>query len=132
MFRRVKNERLAHDKGIKGYSPLLDLLNDFNIVTDAGPDEFHLIREGLTKAILKCLNLGTSRKYTRVWAAFDEIFTNTRVFSETPWRSRSLQDISYFKGLYLGVTFFQPVTNILLFLAGSEYGGIHLSERPAL
>ncbi len=99
--RRVRDRNLKHLKGIKGYSPLLDLHNGFDIVNDAGPDEFHLIREGLTKAILKCLNQGTSKKYKRVWEAFDEVFCDMRVFTETPWRSRSLQDISYFKGWYL-------------------------------
>ncbi len=103
-FRRVSTNGLAHEKGIKERSPLLDLDPQLDIVHDAGPDEFHLIREGLTKAILKSLNQGTSRKYARVWDAFDDIFSSMRVFSETPWRTRSMKDISYFKGSYLGST----------------------------
>ena len=100
-LRRVVNQGLDHLKGIKGYSPLLDLNNGMDIVHDAGPDEFHLIREGLTKAIMKTLNLCTARRYQRVWESFNEVFARTRVFSETPWRSRSLRDISYFKGQWM-------------------------------
>lgn len=85
-------------KGIKGYSPLLDLNNSFDIVKDVVPDEFHLVREGMTKQLLLRLANSKTQSFERVWSAFSDVYQDMRVFAELGWRTRSLENFAFFKG----------------------------------
>ncbi len=99
--------------GIKIHSPLLDLQYPFDIIHDVPVDEFHLLKEGITKLLCVRIFTGSSVAAKEITAAFDEIFVRTRVFSETPRRPRSVcRSINKFKG--------------------SEYGTLMLSGLPAL
>ena len=98
--RLVKNDpRKENVKGVKGYSPLLDLNTDFDIVHDVVVDEFHLIREGLAKNLIGRIVNCQAAQYQAVLRQFDEIYQDMRVFSELGWKTRSIKsNFAYFKG----------------------------------
>ena len=97
-FREVKRKEKVTSMGIKGYSPLLDLNNPFDIVKDVVPDEFHLVREGITKQLLLRLANSKSQAFETVWSAFNDVYQDMRVFAELGWRTRSLENFAFFKG----------------------------------
>ncbi len=80
------------------YTPLLDLQYPFDIVHDVPVDDFHLFKEGITKKIAVRIFKGTSAAAKEVTRAFDELFVRMRVFSESPRRTRSVNDVKKFKG----------------------------------
>ncbi len=76
----------------------MDLNYNFDIVHDVPIEEFHLLKEGMTKLMLLRTACSASVHSKEIAEAFDEAFTKTRVFSETPRRPRRLTHASKFKG----------------------------------
>ena len=74
---------------VKTFSPLLDLRQQFDIVYDMPPEEFHLLYEGLTKMMLQRM-LTQSRYAKHVQAKATALYRNMKVFSETPRFPRKL------------------------------------------
>ncbi len=98
-FSRVRDGRYPIKYGIVDYSPLMDLRQEFDIVMDIPLEEFHLIKEGLTKAMFNRVLQGQSRAAKEVQEKFTEALDKVRVFSELPRRSRSLDQLGHFKGV---------------------------------
>ncbi len=65
---------------------------------DVVPDEFHLVREGITKQLLLRLANSRTQSFERVWSAFSDVYQDMRVFAELGWRTRSLDNFAFFKG----------------------------------
>lgn len=84
--------------GIRTYTPFLDMTQYFHPIYQIPPDEFHLVRIGLTKRILTHLFKGTGAMIANRQKIFDATFLKTRVFSDLPRRPRSIKSITYYKG----------------------------------
>ncbi len=77
--------------GILGFSPLLDLQSDFDIVYDIPADQFHLLFKGMCKEMMRRMFTGeTTRDSLDIHRSLSEIFQSTKVFSETPRKTRPL------------------------------------------
>ncbi len=85
-------------KGIKEYSALLDLQYAFNIIQDVPLEEFHLLKEGITKHITVKIFNSRSVISREVTAMFQAEYIKMKVFSETPRRPRQLCNLNKFKG----------------------------------
>ncbi len=99
-------ESLGERQGIQDFSPLFDLQTCFNIVWDVNVDPFHLLFEGITK---ECMRRMFNAEKTKVSRAFhrllSRIYEGTKVFTETPKRTRPLIS-STLKGHEYGVLTF--------------------------
>ncbi len=101
MYRKIRdNVPVENTHGITGYSPLLDLNMDFNIVDDVPIDEFHIIKEGLVKQALTRLFLKNAVSQD-VLKAFNSKYMKMRTFKDFTRRTRTLQQMPDFKGSYL-------------------------------
>ncbi len=77
--------------GILGFSPLLDLQSDFDIVYDIPADQFHLLFEGMCREMMRRMFIAeTTRDSMDIHRALSDIFQATKVFSETPRKTRPL------------------------------------------
>ncbi len=94
------------------YTPLLDLQTEFDVVWDMPPEEFHLIKEGVTKQIL--YRMFVNRESTTalgLLAALNQAYKNLQIFTETPRKPRNID---------------------VLRMKGSEFGTIGMSVFPVL
>lgn len=89
--------------GIHSYSPLLDLNQGFDIVEDVVVDEFHLLREGLTKLMLNRMFDSQQSEAMAIRRNLNAKLIETRVFSEMPRRTRSLSVLKDYKGICMSL-----------------------------
>ena len=83
-------------------SPLLDLESGLDIVWGLPLDEFHLVKEGLTKLMLSRMLWTTQHRESRdLHNKMNLAYRNMAVLSEMPRRTRSIQQ--HMKGSELGV-----------------------------
>jgi hypothetical protein len=88
-------------KGILGYSPLLNL-PDFDIIHSIPVDEFHLLREGLTKNMgMRILIHSTVPVAKTALKRVNRVYCTMKVFSDLPRRTRSLKRLADFKGILM-------------------------------
>ena len=91
-------------QGILGYSPLLDIPG-FNIVEDVPLDEFHLIREGITKfMMMRMFKQSTTPEAVRLYRRINRVYITTQVFSQCSRRTRTLARLPDFKGNFRDLT----------------------------
>ncbi len=84
-------ESLEERQGIQDFSPLFDLLYDFDVVWDVSLDPFHLLFEGNTKEMMRRMFNGEKTKVSRAFhRLLSRLYENTKVFTETPKRTRTL------------------------------------------
>ena len=126
--------------GVVEYTPLLDL-EGFDVVWNLPLEEFHLIKEGLTKKMLQrmgffTINIDAPRKRraekntTReIMELFNKAYCTMAVFSETSRRPRPLK-LHQFKGALC--LRFATRSFLNRFLTGSEFGTLTLSCFPSL
>lgn len=89
--RRVAELDADEARGVVDYSPLFDLRQPFDLVWQTPPELFHLMDEGLTKLMLgRLLFQRDSAESRDTVNRLQMIYSNIRVFSETPRRSRTL------------------------------------------
>lgn len=88
--------------GLKAWSPLHLLPQPFSFIFSVPPEEFHLIKEGLTKLIIRRLFESTSAAASQeLLGRWSDIYESAQVFSETPRRTKAIQT-SMMKGSELG------------------------------
>lgn len=85
-------------KGIQTYTPLVDLRQPFDLVKDIPLDEFHLVREGMTKLMLLRMFDNQQRQAQQVSEVFDGALADMKVLTEMPRRTRGLSYVKEFKG----------------------------------
>ncbi len=130
--RKIRNNRPVSRKGIRCYSPLLDLEPRLDIVKDIPIEEFHLLKEGLTKHMITRITKGHSVTAREITSTFQAHYIRTKVFSESPRRPRRFNHISKFKGLSVCLEITQNLLiNVSKFL-GNEYGLIMFTALPCL
>ncbi len=84
-------ESLEERQGIQDFSPLFDLLYDFDVVWDVSLDPFHLLFEGNTKEMMRRMFTGEKTQVSRAFhRLLSRTYENTKVFTETPKRTRTL------------------------------------------
>ncbi len=107
-------DSLEERQGIQDFSPLFDLHSCFDIVWDVNVDPFHLLFEGITK---ECMRRMFSVEKTKVSRAFhrllSRLYEGTKVFSETPKRTRPLVTATL-KGHEYGVLTFSVLLPFVL------------------
>ncbi len=78
-------------QGILEFSPLFDLQSCFDIVWDVNVDPFHLLFEGITKECMRRMFTAEKTKVSRSFhRLLSRLYENTKVFSETPKRTRAI------------------------------------------
>lgn len=88
---------------MQAYSPLIELPDPFHIVWSVPAEEFHLVKEGVGKAMLKRLfHDSKTRTASQLLADWSATFEQTQVFSETPRCARKIV-ITAMKGSELGI-----------------------------
>lgn len=79
-------------RGVKGSTPLYRLPPGFDIIFSVPLDEFHLVKEGIAKLIVKRLFEDQSTMESRdIFDTWNAAYQNTAVLSEIP---RCAHDIS--------------------------------------
>lgn len=135
-YRRIRDEvptSEARQKGVLQYSPLLDLAYPFDLVQDVPLEEFHLLKEGITKKVLADIFQSKSRHSASILEKFNRDYMKMRVFSQMSRRSRSLLHFSEFKGTSQIINRRVRVTVLMPWaLAGSEMGQLLFSALPML
>ena len=107
MFSQLFLLRSLHDrsfdhKGIVRYSPIYELPAPFNVMWNVPCEEFHLLREGVGKLLLKRLFEDSNTAVSRaIFAQLDAAYQACAVFSETPRCSRKITTAKL-KGSELG------------------------------
>ena len=79
-------------------SPLTRLPPPFDISSSLPYDEFHLLKEGITKRLILPICKSTSRDCMVLRAKMSAAFKKVKVFSETPRKMGLVANIADFKG----------------------------------
>ena len=82
--------------GVKRDTPLIDL-NGFDIIWSVPIEEFHLIKEGISKLMLERMFTGTAESVVRTFKKLSAMYSGMAVFSETSRRPREIK-LKQFKG----------------------------------
>lgn len=104
-----RNHLGEHEDVVRGVltdSPLLDLPG-FDPIWDVPIEEFHLIKEGLTKLMMeRMLDFSNTDETRRIKKELSDAYAATMVFSETSRRARPITRFAQFKGSELGTLTF--------------------------
>lgn len=90
LFRNLRSRQVAK-KGIKNNSPMYSIPAPFDVVFSIPLDEFHLIKEGIAKVMIRRLFEDSNTEECRaIFEAWNGSYQATTVFSETPRCSRNI------------------------------------------
>ena len=100
-------------KGVKTDTPIYRLPEPFDVVHHIPPEEFHLLKEGLGKLLIKrMLEDSTAEDARTLFKAWNSEYQATAVFHETPRCSRTIAT-GQLKGSELGVLIFSAFPSLL-------------------
>ncbi len=77
-------DSLAERHGIQDFSPLFDLLYDFDVVWDISLDRFHLLFEGNTKKMMRRMFTGGKARFPGLFTGFSPAPTKAQKSSRKP------------------------------------------------
>ena len=104
------------------YTVLYELLEPFSIVWSLPPDEFHLVKEGLTKLIVKRLFEDSSTRTSKaIFTRWNMAYELCRVFTESARRTRKIATGSM-KGSEFGVLVYSAFPVLVEILEDYEAG----------
>ena len=102
-FHRNLHNPNFNKQGVTAMSPLFRIPAPFHVMFSAPSDEFHLIKEGVGKLIIKRMLEDTNTVLTReIMMEWSTAFECMAVFSETPRYTRQISTGSM-KGSELGI-----------------------------
>ncbi len=106
-------------KGVIADSALYDL-PQFDIVWDCPIEEFHNIKEGLSKQIMHRMFIKKKTVYSRaVKNELSQLYENMAVFSESPRKTRAIS-VGQFKGNEFGLLTLSAMPTLSYFIIRSK------------
>ena len=107
-------------KGVTAMSPLFRIPAPFNVIFHAPSDEFHLVKEGVGKMLIKRLFEDSRTVLTReIMSAWSTSYEGMLVFTETARYTRFI-DTGAMKGNELGIVIYASFPVLVAILAQQE------------
>ena len=107
-------------KGVVTDTPLYRLPEPFDIIYHIPPEEFHLLKEGVGKLLIKrMLEDSKAADAKDLYKAWNKEYMATAVFHETPRSSRAISS-AQMKGSELGVLIFSAFPCLLTLMGDLE------------
>lgn len=114
------NNPNVESKGVTALSPLFRIPAPFNVIFHAPSDEFHLVKEGVGKMMIKRLFEDKRTVLTReILSRWSTSYEGLMVFSETARYTR-LIDTGAMKGNELGIVIYASFPVLVSILAQQE------------